>query len=198
MALGLLAAKSIALGLRVGLKTRLLDRPRQRTHTRPDDATAKDFLPADKTDRSVHAYLGRDTLIRRSEMHSKTTLVGIMSVLALAVAPVTAKAEQLAGNQLKQFVNGKRVYLATPFGGEFPLNYQRTGVVTGDGTALGLGKFFAPTETGRWWVKGENLCQQWPTWYDGKTTCFQIRKTGERSLDWIRDDGRSGKARIEG
>ncbi len=131
-------------------------------------------------------------------MHSKTTLVGIMTVLALALAPVTAKAEQLAGNQLKQFVNGKRVYLATPFGGEFPLNYQRSGAVTGDGTALGLGKFFAPTETGRWWVKGENLCQQWPTWYDGKTTCFQIRKTGERSLDWVRDDGRSGKARIEG
>jgi hypothetical protein len=131
-------------------------------------------------------------------MHSRTTLAGIMSVVALSLAPVTANAEQLAGNQLKQFVNGKRVYLATPFGGEFPLNYQRTGAVTGDGTALGLGKFFAPTETGRWWVKGENLCQKWPTWYDGKTTCFQIRKTGERSLDWTRDDGRSGKARIEG
>lgn len=131
-------------------------------------------------------------------MHSKTTILGIASLLAVSLAPVAANAEQLAGSQLEQFVNGKRVYLATPFGGEFPLNYQPTGVVTGDGTALGLGKFFAPTETGRWWVKGENLCQQWPTWYDGKATCFQIRKTGERSLDWVRDDGRSGKARIEG
>ena len=90
------------------------------------------------------------------------------------------------------------MYKRQPFGGEFPLNYKRSGVVTGDGTALGLGKFFAPKESGRWWVKGENLCQQWPTWYDGKTTCFQIRKTGERSLNWVRDDGRSGKARIEG
>lgn len=131
-------------------------------------------------------------------MHTKTTLFGILTAVALSFVPVSAGAEQLSGGELKQFVNGKRVYLATPFGGEFPLNYKRTGVVTGDGTALGLGKFFAPTESGRWWVKGENLCQQWPTWYDGKTTCFQIRKTGEKSLNWVRDDGRSGKARIEG
>lgn len=131
-------------------------------------------------------------------MHIKITTLGIVSALAVCLSGGAANAEQLAGNQLKQFVNGKRVFLATPFGGEFPLNYKSTGVVTGDGTALGLGKFFAPTESGRWWVKGENLCQQWPTWYDGKTTCFQIRKTGERSLNWVRDDGRSGKARIEG
>ena len=131
-------------------------------------------------------------------MHIKIITLGLVSALAVCLPGGTANAEQLAGSQLKQFVNGKRVFLATPFGGEFPLNYKSTGVVTGDGTALGLGKFFAPTESGRWWVKGSNLCQQWPTWYDGKTTCFQIRKTGERSLNWVRDDGRSGKARIEG
>jgi hypothetical protein len=131
-------------------------------------------------------------------MHIMIKLAGIVSALAVSLSPLAANAEQLSGNQLKQFVNGKRVFLATPFGGEFPLNYKSTGVVTGDGTALGLGKFFAPTESGRWWVKGQNLCQQWPTWYDGKTTCFRIRKTGDSSLNWVRDDGRSGKARIEG
>ena len=131
-------------------------------------------------------------------MYAKTSTLALVSALAISFAPVPTSAEQLAGTDLKQFVNGKRVYLATPFGGEFPLNYKRTGVVTGDGSALGLGKFFAPTENGRWWVKGENLCQQWPTWYDGKATCFQIKKTGERSLNWVRDDGRRGKARIEG
>lgn len=131
-------------------------------------------------------------------MHIKIKLACILSALAVSLSPHAANAEQLSGSQLKQFVNGKRVFLATPFGGEFPLNYKSTGVVTGDGTALGLGKFLAPKESGRWWVKGKNLCQQWPTWYDGKTTCFRIRKTGERSLDWVRDDGRTGKARIEG
>lgn len=131
-------------------------------------------------------------------MYAKTSILALVSTLAVCIGPVGANAEQLAGGDLKQFINGKRVYLATPFGGEFPLNYQRSGTVTGDGTALGLGKFLAPTETGRWWVKGENLCQKWPTWYDGKTTCFQIRKTGDKSLNWVRDDGRRGKARIEG
>lgn len=131
-------------------------------------------------------------------MSGKPSLISTAAVLALLLVPAPASAEQLAGAELKQFVNGKRIYLATPFGGEFPLNYQRSGVVTGDGTALGLGKFFAPKESGRWWVKGENLCQQWPSWYDGKATCFRIKKTGDRSLDWVRDDGRSGKARIEG
>jgi hypothetical protein len=131
-------------------------------------------------------------------MLGKINILGTLAVLAASLAPVSASAEQLAGGELQQFVSGKRVYLATPFGGEFPLNYKQSGIVTGDGTALGLGRFFAPTESGKWWVRGENLCQQWPTWYDGKPTCFQIRKTGERSLNWIRDDGRSGKARIEG
>ena len=131
-------------------------------------------------------------------MRGKTGIFGILSALAVSLVPVSAGAEQLAGSDLKQFVSGKRVYLATPFGGEFPLNYRQSGVVTGDGTALGLGKFFAPREAGKWWVKGQNLCQQWPTWYDGKPSCFRIIKTGERSLDWTRDDGRSGKARIEG
>ena len=70
------------------------------------------------------------------------------------------------------------------------------GAVSGDGSALGLGKFMAPKETGKWWVDGANLCQQWPTWYDGKATCFTIEKTGDSSLNWVRDDGKSGTARI--
>lgn len=125
------------------------------------------------------------------------SVAGAAAMVVLGV-PASASAEQLTGSDLKQFVNGKRIYLATPFGGEFPLNYKNSGAVTGDGTALGLGKFFAPKETGRWWVEGATLCQQWPTWYDGKPSCFRITKTGKQTLNWVRDDGRSGKARIEG
>jgi hypothetical protein len=107
-----------------------------------------------------------------------------------------AQAETLRGNELKSLVSGKRIYLKTPFGGEFPLYYQTSGAVSGDGTALGLGKFMAPRETGKWWVDGKNLCQQWPTWYDGKATCFTVEKTGPRTINWLRDDGKSGTARI--
>ena len=107
-----------------------------------------------------------------------------------------AAAEALKGSELKSLVSGKRIYLKTPFGGEFPLYYQTSGAVSGDGSALGLGKFMAPKETGKWWVDGQNLCQQWPTWYDGKKTCFTVEKTGPTTINWLRDDGKSGTARI--
>lgn len=123
-------------------------------------------------------------------------LATLLSASLLSAMP--AAAEQVSGERLRDLVSGKRIYLATPFGGEFPLNYRPSGSVTGDGTALGLGKYFAPKETGRWWIDGQRLCQQWPSWYDGKATCFTITKTGARTLRWVRDDGRSGKARIEG
>ena len=125
-----------------------------------------------------------------------TSLLG--AIAALAVSASSAQAEGLSGQQIVDTVNGKRIYLAVPFGGEFPLYYKSDGRVTGDGTALGLGRYFAPTETGRWFVQGNELCQQFPTWYDGRVTCFTLRQTGETSLRWRRDDGYSGRARIGG
>lgn len=118
----------------------------------------------------------------------------VLAVSLFAIGPV--QAENVQGQELKSLVSGKRIYLQTPFGGEFPLYYETSGAVSGDGSALGLGKFMAPKETGKWWVDGANLCQQWPTWYDGKATCFTIEKTGDSSLNWVRDDGKSGTARI--
>lgn len=119
-----------------------------------------------------------------------------IAVLLATLAP--AAAEPVSGNDLERLVSGKRVYLATPLGGEFPLHYRPNGRVTGDGTGLGLGRFLAPKETGRWWVDGRRLCQQWPTWYDGKTSCFTITPAGPGRIGWVRDDGTKGRARIEG
>ncbi|MEO1747531.1 MAG: hypothetical protein AAFR27_02740 [Pseudomonadota bacterium] len=120
------------------------------------------------------------------------------STLVALTAPNVAAAETLSGQELKNFVNGKRVYLRVPLGGEFPLFYQTNGRVTGDGTALGLGRYLAPKETGRWFVQGSKLCQQFPTWYKGEVSCFRIYKTGETTLRWTRDDGYSGRARVAG
>ena len=123
------------------------------------------------------------------------TLLVLTSVTAF---PGQARAEQLSGTSIQAAIGGKRVFLSTPFGGEFPLYYKTNGRVTGDGTALGLGRYFAPRETGRWFVRGNQLCQQFPTWYRGKVSCFTLRRTGETTLRWKRDDGYSGRARIEG
>lgn len=121
----------------------------------------------------------------------------LMFLATMAFVPMAGAAgAALSGNALKDLVTGKRIYLQTPFGGEFPLRYNADGTVKGDGTALGLGKFLAPKETGKWWVKGDNLCQKWPTWYKGRTTCFTIEKTGPGTIKWFRDDGKVGTARV--
>jgi hypothetical protein len=108
-----------------------------------------------------------------------------------------AFAEQLSGPDIQTTINGKQVMLKTFWGG-FPLRYSTSGAVTGDGTALGLAKFFAPKETGKWWVAGDQLCQQFPTWYKGQKLCFTLERQNETTLKWVREDGYSGTARIMG
>lgn len=117
-------------------------------------------------------------------------------VLALALLASTASAEALSGEKLKSFISGKRVYLAVPLGGEIPLNYRPGGSVDGSGEAAGLGRYMTPRDRGRWWVSGNRLCQKWQEWYDGKTFCFTVTKLAANKIRWVRDDGRSGVARL--
>ncbi|WP_306120285.1 MULTISPECIES: hypothetical protein [unclassified Roseitalea] len=126
----------------------------------------------------------------------KPILVALAMGVAAMVAPATAA--PMTGAEIRQAVTGNRIYLATPFGGEFPLHFKPNGEVTGDGTALGLGRFAAPRETGRWFIEADRLCHQFPTWNGGRVSCFTLERTGESTLIWRRTDGRSGRARIDG
>jgi hypothetical protein len=107
-----------------------------------------------------------------------------------------ARAAAMTGGDILKAIGGKTVYLKTPFGGEFPLNYRATGRVDGDGEALGLGRWMRPTDRGRWWVEGDRLCQQFTTWYDGTRMCFALTVIGPNRLKWVRDNGEIGTARI--
>jgi len=117
-------------------------------------------------------------------------------LVAAGPATVLAQGSQLSGSQIRDTVAGKRVYLSTPFGGEFPLYYKANGTVDGSGKALGLGRYMRPTDSGKWWINGNELCQQWTSWYDGKTFCFTLADGEGARLYWTRDDGLSGKARV--
>jgi hypothetical protein len=121
-----------------------------------------------------------------------------LAVAMLAHLAVPAAAAPVTGEGLRKLVAGRTVHLSTPYGIELPLRYQRDGRVSGDISGFRLARLFAPRETGRWWVDNDRLCQQWQSWYEGKTFCFTIRTAGEGRIRWIRDDGYSGSARIEG
>ncbi len=126
----------------------------------------------------------------------KSLLGASVFLCALSLGATPASAEELDGKEIRKLISNKTVYLATGYGFEFPLVYRGNGRVTGDGTGTGLEKYYAPKETGKWWVKGDRMCQKFPTWYDGKTLCFKVKQTGSKSLIWKRNDGKRGKARI--
>ena len=119
-----------------------------------------------------------------------------LCMLALLYLGNVAAAEDLSGSEIKKLLSGEKVYLSTPFGMELPLTYKTNGHVVGGVSGISAASMFSPKETGKWWIEGKRLCQQWPTWYKGRQFCFTISKTGENQISWLRDDGTSGTARI--
>lgn len=126
-------------------------------------------------------------------------IAGALFVIgSLLFASPEAYGATLSGDQIRDRIVNRTIYLRIPTGGEFPLQYRSNGQVTGDGTKVGLARFFAPKETGKWWIDGNRMCQQFPTWYRGRTFCFTLQDVGSvNRLGWTRDDGRSGVARVE-
>lgn len=125
-----------------------------------------------------------------------------LSAAAAAFAMVTmvqpAAANTLSGDEIRGLIQNRTVHLSTPYGVTLPLRYEPNGEVTGDVSGITLARMFAPRETGNWWVDDNRMCQQWPSWYDGETHCFVIESTGENQINWRRNDGLEGTARIEG
>ena len=122
--------------------------------------------------------------------------VPLLCATMLLAGASNAVAEELSDSAIRREIIGKTVYLAAPLGGEFPLNYRPSGVVDGNGTALGLGKYIKPEDRGRWWIQSNRLCQQFTVWYNGNKMCFELTKVGADKVKWVRDDGESGVARI--
>lgn len=123
------------------------------------------------------------------------TALACVALLGGGMLPAAAGG-LLSGPDIKRTVTGKRIYLSVPLGGELPLHYRADGRVDGSGEAVGLGKYLKPSDTGTWWVKGTSLCQKWASWYDGKPFCFTLEKVGTNKLRWVRQDGKTGTARI--
>jgi hypothetical protein len=122
----------------------------------------------------------------------------VAASLALPGTASVAEPAQLAGDELRQAVSGKTVYLNIS-GFELPINYAANGRMSGkmSTVAASFSRGDGAQDRGKWWVAGDQLCQQWTSWMDGKAYCYRLMRDGS-TVRWVRNDGRSGTARIGG
>jgi hypothetical protein len=102
----------------------------------------------------------------------------------------------LTGDELRRAVTGKTVYLDVS-GFELPIHYLGNGRMNGSmstvAATLSIGD--RASDEGRWWIEANQLCQQWTSWLDSKIYCYKLTRHGD-TVQWFRNDGRSGTARI--
>ncbi len=127
--------------------------------------------------------------------------IGAFVVAASLALPATgslAEPTTLAGDELRQAISGKTVFLNIS-GFELPIRYAANGRMSGNMStvAASFSRGDGAQDRGKWWVAGDQLCQQWTSWMDGKAYCYRLTREGS-TVHWARNDGRSGTARIGG
>lgn len=115
----------------------------------------------------------------------------------IATIAQAANSSEMSGDELRNAVAGKTVYLSTS-GIVLPISYRSNGTMRGRlkafAAALAGGQ---PVDSGRWWISNNQLCQRWSRWLDGKSYCYKLTRNGQNVV-WVRNDGRSGTARLGG
>ena len=128
----------------------------------------------------------------------KIRAFALTACLGLSAVPAVAEQVTLAGDELRQAVTGKTVYLKVS-GFDLPIRYAANGHMSGriNAIAAGFSRGDGTSDTGKWWVDNDQLCQKWSSWLESKAYCFKLTRDGN-SVHWVRDDGLSGTARISG
>ncbi len=122
----------------------------------------------------------------------------IAAGLALTATASLAQPTTLAGDELKKAISGKTVFLNIS-GFELPISYAANGRMSGKMStiAASFSRGDGAQDRGKWWVANDQLCQQWSSWMEGKQYCYKLTRDGA-SVQWVRNDGHSGTARIGG
>lgn len=115
-----------------------------------------------------------------------------------ATSALSAEHTRLLGDELRQAIIGQTVYLNVS-GFELPIRYAANGRMRGTmGTvAASFSRGDGASDSGKWWVADDQLCQKWTSWMDSKAFCYKLTRQGQ-SIRWVRNDGRSGTARLGG
>lgn len=132
-------------------------------------------------------------------MKRRATIIAAAMLAAAGLSATdAANAESLSNDALREAVVGKTVYLRTQ-GIELPIAYRSDGTMHGRlrAFAAAFSGDTATKDSGKWWVKNDQLCQRWRRWMDSQTYCYKLKRDGQQ-VQWRRNDGRSGTARIGG
>lgn len=120
----------------------------------------------------------------------------LMVAACLCAAPTAAPAEpvRLAAAEIKELVAGATVEIDAGFGARIPLRFAADGQVTGEARAF---SFFlgAASDTGRWWLEADKLCQRFTKWFDAEPQCLTLTRDG-RTIHWQSGSGRRGTATV--
>jgi hypothetical protein len=128
-----------------------------------------------------------------------TKALFLAAAIALpATAALGAEPTKLSGDELRNTISGKTVYLNVS-GFELPIRYAANGRMTGKmGTvAASFSRGDGSSDSGKWWVADDQLCQKWTSWMESKQYCYKLTRQGA-NVRWVRNDGRAGTARIGG
>ena len=122
----------------------------------------------------------------------------LTTCLVLPAVPAVAEQVTLSGDELRHAVAGKTVYLKVS-GFDLPIRYAANGHMSGriNAIAASFSRGDGASDTGKWWVDNDQLCQKWSSWLELKSYCFKLTRDGN-SVHWVRNDGLSGTARISG
>lgn len=114
--------------------------------------------------------------------------------LSAAMTTAWAQSPGLSGQQITDLVAGTTVEIDTPAGTKVPVRYTQEGRIAGEARDLAwfLG---SPTDIGRWWVAGDQLCHKWIRWFNGEPQCMRLSKDGQ-VIRWRSQDGNTGTAAI--
>jgi len=132
----------------------------------------------------------------------KTTLITAVTCATLMFgvpfAETQAGETALSGSALRSAVSGKTIFLKIS-GFELPISYASGGTMKGSMStvAAAFARGDGASDTGKWWIADDQLCQKWRTWMEGGTYCYKLSQNGGQ-VRWERNDGRSGTARIGG
>lgn len=115
----------------------------------------------------------------------------VASLVGPAAVP---KPPPTADEAMRAWVSGKTVLLDTALGTSIPMLFRPDG--TSAGRAGTLAPFLgAAQDEGRWWIERNRLCIKWKVWIDGDVQCLRLRQAGS-VIHWVRDDGKTGTARL--